>query len=304
MKQKPAEPSQPAPPPQFSPAPQPKPDTGGFFNPTQDRPRQSTIIVPGTTRPSRPGEYRPQVRREGWVGGQAALEKVKSPPQHGWTGRGYFEQLRHEREARRRPDLYIQLWYYPYDYAFYCWQRYHYEPWYIWPYYTYAYPGYQYFYYYYAAPPTIILQEAFDSVYGETYVPYVTWPSNSLMEAKRDLEQAWRQERIELLERHLDPDHAIASYFRDEYTHGMSAEEFRQLTLDAFSAIRTVTFELTSARYVSTREWARLQGTHIFYDPYDERTVVDVSYLLHRSESETGRLRWVIWEVRQSPHAD
>ena len=296
----PSSPAQPSPSP-TAPAPQNKPGgNGGFFNPAGERPRPSPVITPALSRPTAPGgSYLPRQPGGGWQPG-GVLEGAKSPPKYGWTSRGYFEELRREREARRHSDVHLYYWYYPYDYAYYCWNRYHYDPWYVWPYYyAYAYPSY---FYYYVTPPVVIVNEPVDWGYGESYIPYVTWPSDGLMDARGDIEQAWRHERIELLDRHLDPDHTIASYFRDEYTHGLSSDEFIQLTLDAFSGIRTVSFDLSSARYVSTRYWARLKGKHVFYDPSDQRTEVYVSYLMRLIDTDGGRSRWVIWEVRQSPY--
>ncbi|UCH35146.1 MAG: hypothetical protein JSV65_01990 [Armatimonadota bacterium] len=295
-------PSKPAPsPPSNTPLPSDKP---GFFSPTKDKPQ---LGVPHPSTPGNPpGDFVFTRPRDGWKQDPGVLRDVTSTPRHGWNSRGYFEQLRREIEARRHRERHVHYWYYPYDYTYYRWYRYHVVPLYVsvdsYGYgYTYLYPDYRF---YYAAPTTIIMVEPNDWVYGETYVPYATWPSNDLMEAKRDIERGWRHERLELIDRHLDPDHQIASYLRDEYTHSLSAEEFRQLTLDAFSSIRTVSFELTSARYVSTRYWARLKGKHVFYDPFDKRTVVYVSYLMRRVDYDAGHERWMIWEVRQSPSPD
>ena len=231
------------------------------------------------------------------------MDAVKSPPRFGWTSRGYFERLRSEAWERydrdRHGDCY---WYYPYDYQFYRWRRDHIVPVFVWSY-GYGYPGYSYPYHYYA-PTTVIVETPDDWVQGETYVPYVNWPSEDLMQAKGDVEEAWRHERIELVDRHLDPDHQIACYMRDEYTHSLTAEEFRDLTFDAFASIRTRNFDITSVRYVSTREWARLKGKHIFYDPDGNRTTVYLSYLMRHVDDGYGRWRWVIWEVRQSPRPD
>lgn len=292
-----------APAPQYTPPSQPK----GFFSPAKNSASPNLYSPPASARPEvRDGGIVYRQPDEGWKRQGAVLDEIKSPPQHGWTSRGYFEQLRREAELRRRDNAHSYYWYYPYDYSFYRWQRYHAAPIFVWPYYYdygYGYPTYLYpsLPYYYVVAPTIVIADSDDWVRGETYVPYATWPANDLMEAKRDIEQAWRYERIELLDRHLDPDHEIASYMRDEYTHDLTPDEFRQLTLDAFSSIRTVSFELTSVRYVSTSDWARLKGKHVFYDPFDNRMAVYVSYLLRRVEDEPGYWRWVIWEVRQSP---
>jgi len=231
---------------------------------------------------------------------------VRTAPRHGWTSRGYFELLHEQLAADRLADLHRFYWYYPYDYCYYRWRHFHILPLfvrvddfyfgtgYIWG-------GYQY---YYAAPPVVVVVEPRDWVDGETYIPYSSWPSSDLMQAKDDFEQAWRHNRIDLIDRHLDADHEIASYLRDEHTHDLTADEFRQLTLDAFSSIRTRNFDITSVRYVSNSDWARLYGKHIFYDPNDRCITVYLSYLLRRVEDDYGRWRWVIWEVRQSPRPD
>lgn len=229
------------------------------------------------------------------------MDAVKAPPKAGWTSGGYFERLRSEAWERyyraRRGDCY---WYYPYDYEYYRWRRDHIMPVFVWVN-GYGSGGYDYPYY---APTTVIVETPYDWVQGETYIPYLTWPAQDLMQTKSDIEEAWRHEQIELIERHLDLDHQIACYMRDEFTHNLTADEFRDLTLDAFSSIRTRNFDITSVRYVSTQEWARLKGKHIFYDPYGNRTTVYLSYLLRHVDDGYGRWRWVIWEVRQSPWPD
>jgi len=289
----------------YTPLHQPK---AGFLGPAKNG-AVSSVVVP---RAPRQGGVVYSQRNEGWKRSAGVLGVVKEPPKSGWTSRGYFETLRRELESRQHSHGHY--WYYPYDYTYYRWLRYHVMPIYVSPYYygyPYAYPGYVYpgYQFYYVIPPTIIIQqpndyaEPRDWVAGEDYIPYMTWPSDDLMEARHDIEQAWRDERIKLIDRHLDPDHEIDCYLRDEYTHSLTAEEFRQLTLDAFSSMDTESFELTSVRYVSTSDWARVKGKHVFTDPNDERTVVYVSYLMRRIESESGRWRWVIWEVRQSPQA-
>ncbi|HUT74066.1 MAG TPA: hypothetical protein VM221_04425 [Armatimonadota bacterium] len=285
---------QPPPPPEAAPKPGHRPGSGGGLFEHAQPGTESPVMAPA-------GPPRDSPAASAWKGDGALLDGIKSPLRPGWSSRGYFEQLRRERELRRRDAPDFHYWYYPYDLGFYLWLHYHDCPWYIWPYYYgHTYPGY---FYYYAPPPVVIVTESDRWASGETYLPYVSWPCESLMEAKRDIEQAWLQERIELLDTHLDSEHTIASYFRDEYTHGLSADEFRQLTADAFASIRTVSFDLTSVRYVGTADWARLTGKHVFDDPYDQRTMVSVGYLLRRVEREGGCARWVIWEVRQSPYA-
>jgi len=338
--------SSPAPQSQSTPqyAPQSK---GGLFETVRTVPGPSRVPSPaGGAPPSarpRGGEF-PSAPSgdDGWQRDNAVLSAIKSPPRGGWTSRGYFEKLQQAAEARRARDNSAAqyaapergqaaspgyYWYYPYDYYYYRWYRYHTLPIFAYPYvysYSYAYPGYVYPGYVYPiypsyppalrvpdyAAPVVVVVEPNDWVEGETYIPYATWPSNDLMEAKRDIEQAWLHNRIELIERHLDADHKIECYLRDERTHSLSADEFRQLTLDAFDGIRTVSIEFSSVRYVSNADWARLKGKHVFTDPNDKRTTVYLDYLLHRIEvaggapPDSGAWRWVIWEVRQSPNPD
>jgi hypothetical protein len=231
---------------------------------------------------------------------------VKTAPRDGWTSRGYFELLHAQIEADRRADLHRFYWYYPYDYCYYRWRHFHVLPLFVCVDDFYFGTGYIWgsYQYYYAAPPVVVVVEPRGWVTGETYIPYSTWPSSDLMQVKDDFEQAWRNNRIDLIDRHLDPDHKIASYLRDDHTHDLTADEFHQLTLDAFASIRTRNYDITSVQYVGSPDWARLYGKHIFYDPNGECITVYVSYLLHRVEDGYGGWRWVIWEVRQSPRPD
>jgi hypothetical protein len=285
--------------PKPTPAPAPSyrpPAPGGVFGAVKDGARPPTVSPPAPRGGAQDSVFY-QVPRNGWKDdSKAVVGTITSAPRYGWTSRGYFDVLHREAQERYYREQYRnRYWYYPYDYYYYRWQRYHIVPVVVWPY------GYGTYQYYYAAPAVVVVMEPDDWVQGETYIPYVNWPSEELMQAQSDIEEAWRHEQIELIDRHLDPDHKIASYLRDEYTHSLTADEFRQLTLDAFSSIRTRNFDITSVRYVSTRDWARLKGKHIFYDPYDNPTTVYLSYLVRRIEDEYGRYRWVIWEVRQSP---
>jgi hypothetical protein len=298
----------PAPPSQ--PARRPK---GGLFGSVRTAPPGRT---PAPSSRPRGSDFPYSSVTQGWQRDNAVMSAIKSPPRRGYTSRGYFEKLQQAAEARRARQHSGYYWYYPYDYYYYRWYRYHTLPIFAYPYvysYSYAYPGYVYpgyvypiypSYQYYYAAPVVVLAEPNDWVEGETYIPYANWPSNDLLEAKNDIEQAWLHNRIELIERHLDLDHKIECYLRAERTHSLTADEFRQLTLDAFDAIRTESIEFGSVRYVSDADWARLKGRHIFTDPNDKRTTVYLSYLLHRVAAEPGTWRWVIWEVRQSPNPE
>jgi hypothetical protein len=280
---------------------------GGFFGESKSGPRNTVGGAISLRAGGAQGAFSSGPHARTFTPDRAMFTSVvRTAPRSGWTSRGYFELLHEQLKARHRGGYVAFYWYYPYDYCYYRWRHFHVLPlfvcvddfyfgaWYPWD-------GWQF---YYAAPPTIVVVEPRDWVEGETYLPYATWPSSDLMEAKGDLEQAWRQSRIDLIDRHLDPDHEIASYLRDEHTHDLTASEFRQLTLDAFNSIRTRNFDITSVRYVSNSDWARLNGKHVFYDPNDKCLTVYLSYLLHRVEDDHGRWRWVIWEVRQSPRPD
>lgn len=255
----------------------------------------------GATPPSATGPTTPA------VAAKSILGAIRPPLLAGRNGRGYFEQAQRERARRDHASgahdghrVFVG-WYYPFDFGFDYWVAYPNEPWDEGPFYEYWERVYPAIKDPAASAPASPAAALYDLIPGETYVSYRTWPSHSLVEARRDIEQAWRQGRIELLRPHLDANCPIASYSGNQYTHGLTADDFAQLTLDAFATIQTVSFKLGAPRYVSTPSLARIKGVHVFTDPYHEPATVYVSYLLQRVDSPDGSARWLIREVRQAP---
>jgi hypothetical protein len=194
-------------------------------------------------------------------------------------------------------------WYYPYDFRFYHWYYGYYDP--------FA-PSYPFAAYVVGPPPLVLVTPPalWITIWGgdgyrysgdEDYYPYVDRVDGSLAQALRDIERGWQREDAGLLMRHVDPDGEIRVLYRKEYSHTLRADEFQQLTEEAFANTRTESFRFTWVKRHRDGDEAVAKGKHVLRDPNGESRVVYVIYLLEQARDRYGDWDWYITEVGQSP---
>jgi hypothetical protein len=306
-----------------------KPDAsgsqGGFFSGTTRTPRptpstsRGTVTVPST--PASRGGYfsRTSTRSDvpvwkpgGTPAGVFRSTRTTSSASAHRSAQGYFSQVKRLKDRSR--DHYYAVpypvvvdwwwWWYPYDLRFYHWYFGYYDPFATDYAFVFVYagrPGYApYPYYVYYPPPranVIVIARGADDDGG--YNPYASPPQGALAEAVGDIEQTWYREDINRLLDHVDPNGSIRVYYRDTFSHTMTAGEFQDLTLQAFETTRTVSMRLDRVTPLSDG-WARASGRHIFYDANGDRRTVFVYYLLEEVR-DGWRRAWLIREIGQGP---
>jgi len=129
----------------------------------------------------------------------------------------------------------------------------------------------------------------------------------SLSTALRDIQRAWELGDVNLLMRHVRRESTIDVFLRGEYAYSVDWPDYRDMTLDAMSAIRTTSFTYYRIRRPSDCE-AVAYGKHVYFDDRDSRLggypyfgsgamkTVYVDYTLQRYGSD-----WFITEVGVSP---
>jgi len=232
----------------------------------------------------------------------ATVDRIARPQR---TGSGYFDTMRRLIQAQGRSSYHDRQWwwYYPYDFRFYHWYYGYYDP--------FA-PSYPFAAYVVGPPPLVLVTPPalWITIWGgdgyrysgdEDYYPYVDRADGSLAQALRDIERGWQREDAGLLMRHVDPDGEIRVLYRKEYSHTLRADEFQQLTEEAFANTRTESFRFTSVKQRRDGDEAVAKGKHVLRDPNGESRVVYVIYLMEQARDRYGDWDWYITEVGQSP---
>lgn len=179
-------------------------------------------------------------------------------------GRPQAKRPQGSQQGARPPDIviyhYYDPWYYPYDRLFYD----HYGPW------------------------ILYRREWTAEPFG--YDRYDLYERRA-EEALRDIERGWQERKFRLIALHLDSEGTIAVYRDGEFSHTMTAREFRALTLQAFEDIRTLHFRFYDTRMRGDDE-VRAEAEHVFIGPDGEERRTTVVYTLRR----TGR-HWLIRSI-------
>ena len=168
-------------------------------------------------------------------------------------------------------------------------------------------------------PPAVVIYHyydpwfyPYDRFFYRYYGPYIIrereyyfggWPyhyerpdpqeeaEESANEALRNIERGWRESRYALIARHVDDDESIAVFHDGDYSHAMTAREFRALTLQAFEDVQTVRFRFFETRMAGTTQ-CMADGEHVFIGPDGTERRVELQYMLRKK----GR-RWYIHSI-------
>lgn len=158
---------------------------------------------------------------------------------------------------------YYDPWYYPYDRVFFT----YYCPW--------------------------VIREREVWIESEPYIYYRPSPSHyerTAREALEDIERGWQRGDYSLIARYVDPNRTIRIYHDGEYSHSMTAREFRALTCQSFEDIRTLRFRFYNPT-IGPHE-VRADAEHVFIGPDGEERRVEMTYTLQR-----WRDRWFIYSI-------
>ncbi|MBI3948705.1 MAG: hypothetical protein HY321_22535 [Armatimonadetes bacterium] len=109
----------------------------------------------------------------------------------------------------------------------------------------------------------------------------------SARQALEDIERGWQHGDYAEIARYVDPDGTIRMYHDGDYSHSMSAREFRALTYQSFEDIQTLRFRFYRP-VIRSRE-VRADAEHLFIGPDGEERRVELTYTLQRP-----RDRWYI----------
>jgi len=110
-------------------------------------------------------------------------------------------------------------------------------------------------------------------------------------DALRDIEEGWLRRDLSLIGRHVAEDEAIRVFQDGQYSHSLSAPEFRALTQQALSDLRTIRLRFTYRQMLNGVE-VRAAGLHVFVGPDGRHRQVVVAYTLGRANG-----RWLIRSV-------
>lgn len=130
-------------------------------------------------------------------------------------------------------------------------------------------------------------------IYSEDY--YLSRNADTqLGYALSDIRNAWLNGRADLLDNHVYSGQMIAVLLDGRYDYSLDGTDYTDMTADAISQIRTVSFTWQQTRERTNGDFTAF-GKHVYRDDYGATKTVYVSYTLHR----TGR-EYVIVEVGSS----
>jgi hypothetical protein len=125
--------------------------------------------------------------------------------------------------------------------------------------------------------------------------PTVLPKDPELTAAIADIERAFRDNDIVLLERHVADDETIGVLSRGHTRQSFKGAEYLDKTREAYKSLKTVKFDLSQAEPVDHGDW-RVSGTHVFKREDGKEVRFAVSFVFHKSHD-----RWMIREVSADP---
>lgn len=210
---------------------------------------------------------------------------------------------------RDHTDVHINNFFFPGQYHYY---SYDYRPGFAYPslycYYYGLFPPYIYshrVYYVRRVFPVVVFVDIPIAVFCHDYGYYDSyysseWRYRSLSGALRDVERAWERQDIDLLMDHVRHDSRVDISLKGEYAYSVDRQDYYEMTQDAMSNIRTVSFDFYQVKWHDSRE-AVAYGKHVYYDDHDpdygDRRTVYLKYRLEKHGDD-----WYITEVGTSPH--
>lgn len=167
-------------------------------------------------------------------------------------------------------------------------------------------------YHYVEIPIRVVYRDY--SVYSSDDDYYLSsYRYRNLSSTLRDIEHAWTSGDATTLLKHVRPESKIDVFLKNEYAYTIESPDYSEMTEDAMSHIRTVSFEIYKVRQ---RDYNTVEayGKHTYYDddvttldsdvdlPYanasSKRNTVYVRYTLEKQDG-----KWYILETGTSPNS-
>jgi len=120
-----------------------------------------------------------------------------------------------------------------------------------------------------------------------------------LAQAVRDIETAFRNGDIRLLEKHLDTNGSLTLMSMGRTRRQLDVAAYIGMTKDAFANIRTVSYTLDKVEPASGGAFLAY-GTHVLKGENGNQTY-NVGFVLKKTTDATGGERWLVTEVSADP---
>lgn len=121
-----------------------------------------------------------------------------------------------------------------------------------------------------------------------------------LAQAVRDIETAFRNGDIRLIEKHVDRDGTLTLMSMGRSRRQLSVAEYVGMTKDAFGSIKTVSYTLDKVEPASGGAYIAY-GKHVLKGDEGADRVFNVSFVLKKTTDANGAERWIITEVSADP---
>lgn len=121
-----------------------------------------------------------------------------------------------------------------------------------------------------------------------------------LAQAIRDIETAFRNGDIRLLEKHLDTGGKLTLMSMGRTRRQLEVSSYIDMTKDAFANIKTASYALDKVEPASGGAWMAY-GKHVLKADNGADQTFNVGFVLKKSTDENGVERWLITEVSADP---
>lgn len=108
---------------------------------------------------------------------------------------------------------------------------------------------------------------------------YLDRRADALDYAMADIRGTWTEGRVDLIQRHLQPDWKIAVLLDGKYDYSVESNDYAEMTADALADIRTVSFTWEHTRQRADGDYTAF-GRHVYVDPYGVTKTAYVTYTL------------------------
>lgn len=121
-----------------------------------------------------------------------------------------------------------------------------------------------------------------------------------LAQAVRDIETAFRNGDIRLIEKHLDREGMLTLMSMGRTRRQLAVSDYLDMTKDAFSSIKTVSYALDKVEPASGGAFMAY-GKHVLKGENGADRTFNVSFVLKKTTDANGAERWLITEVSADP---
>lgn len=118
--------------------------------------------------------------------------------------------------------------------------------------------------------------------------------------AVRDIETAFRNADIRLIEKHLDASEKLTLMAMGRSRRQLEVSTYLEMTKDAFSNIKTVSYNLDKVEPASGGAWMAY-GKHVLKGDDSAQQIFNVGFVLKKTTDANGAERWLITEVSADP---